>query len=536
MQIPARQTSAPSTAQLSLSGLPDITLPHSPRTTALQEALHATEAIRAHEPEAGASPEAWRAWSDAGATAALEVDLIITSLGDSVEAHAARVLATLLREQLAYRARRSGRVFSAEPADRDRALEACVALGEVDARLSPWTQRCGALIAYWRADALWRRREVWPEECPEVHNNFVAVPDVLMTRPERPALALHIRSELSPRDEARVTAAVARALLARMPNAQVIPAREVRAAEQAFIAMRGFDGGECAAPPTTDERLAHAHPELLSLEIEALCHRHSGTRHCALRVQSNYFPGHAFRPLQVCVEGEPTVAAFEEAAAHLTTGLSVGEDSRCLQSLGHQLPPSLFGESASLESSEVNAALASIRAAVQACHDVDLAWAGIFNMRLDVARDGRVRRVDIEHVPGPRRIACLTRAFRSARFPAARMPFVVTGYGWFQHGTRPTVPMRARAEDQNRDGFGYQVNTRLQACVASNSPMHVIDGTLHIGANGIASRVDGDATDATSVCIRNALVGSIWSCGQEREVPLRLCIGNPEVPPEPVRP
>jgi hypothetical protein len=66
--------------------------------------------------------------------------------------------------------------------------------------------------------------------------------------------------------------------------------------------------------------------------------------------------------------------------------------------------------------------------------------------------------------------------------------------------------------------------------------MHVIDGTLHIGANGIASRVEGDATDATSVCIRDALVGSVWSCGQEREVPLRLCIGNPEVPPEPVRP
>ena len=535
---PAPEAPEPTTAQLSLSGLPDITLPHSSRTATLREALALVEATRAREPNVWAPPEERQARRDADAQATLDVENIVASLGNSVEAQAARVLLALLREQFVYRESRSHPPSESQHADRDHALEACVALGASDARLAPWTQRCGALTTYWQAYAaraarpFWDRAWVWPEGCPaSADHPWQSSNEVSLGRP---ALALHVSSDLSPRDEARVAAAVGRALLARMPNAEVIPEAELQAAEQAFVAMRGLDGQACAAPPSVDARLAHTHPELWSVSIDARCRRDYGTRRCALLVQSFARATAAFGRLEASVES-PTVAGFEEAASHLHEQHEE-RPSRCFWSSGHVAPENMCGESASLENSDIDAALGPIRDAVQACRDTDVAPASHFRVRLDVRGDGHVREVDIAHVAGPRRIACLTRAFRDARFPAAQMPVVVTVYGWFEANNTGWVPVRSRVGDDNRDAFEPRVRDRLRACVAPDSPVHVIDGTLHIAANGLASRVDGDATDATSVCIRNALVGSTWSCAGERDVPMRLCIGNPVRATEPVRP
>lgn len=523
----------PTTAQLSLSGLPDITLPHSPRTAALREALALVEATRAHEP-GGEASEAWRLWGNAGARATLRVERIAASLGDSAEGQVAQVLRTLLREQLIYREALCLRFSSeAQRADRDRALEACVAVGESDARLAPWTQRCGALIAYWRADAAWRAGPHWPEGC----SDDAPMESMNRTATGRRALALRIHSDLSPRDEARLAATVQRVLLASYQDAYAIPEREQRAAEDSFVAMRGVDGQQCASPPHADERLVRTHPGLVSFWVEAQCRRQHGTRRCVLTV--HFAPGARlwFETLEAPVEGQrPTVADFEEAASHLHERQSEEYASRCALRSDHLAPENMCGESASLEDSDIDAALGPIRSAVQACRDTDLAPASHFRVRLDVAGDGRVHEVDIDHVPGQRRVACLTRAFRNARFPAAQMPAVVTVNGWFEANTTQSVPMRARVEGEDSNWSDARIFERLQACVDADSPVHVVDGTLHIAANGIASRVDGDATDATSVCIRNALVGSAWSCAGERDVPMRLCIGNPVRATEPVRP
>ena len=81
-----------------------------------------------------------------------------------------------------------------------------------------------------------------------------------------------------------------------------------------------------------------------------------------------------------------------------------------------------------------------------------------------------------------------------------------------------------------------RVLERIQACVGTETEVRVINASLHIAQNGVASHAQGDASDATGTCLQNALIGSVWPCSGERDVAMRLCVGNPPAPPEPVRP
>ena len=541
---PTPTATLPSTERFSLSGLPDITLPTSPHTTLLREALLAVETTRAHEPPPappwGPAYDAWIAWADAGAAAVLRVDRIIVPLGDSVEARAAKVLATLLREQLLYRVPSSSRrLLSFSQPERDRALEVCVALGEADARLAPWTQRCGELIAYWRADEVWQQRELWPEACPPRHVGGWLVGPMNPTAVGRPALVVHVDSELSRPDEARLAEAVARTLRVKVPDADVVSASEQEAAEQAFIRMRSPEGHACAWPPSPDEQLVSAHPRLWSVHVDARCRRRA--HRCALVVETEAVAGSAEGmpdALQTLLETtHPTIDAWEEAASRLAPG-SPSEAShpfsRCVGFTYHVPPENFCGESAAFGDAELEAALAPIRPAVEACRDADVALSGGYGVRLDVASDGSVSEVRrLDFVSGPRRVACMTAAFRRARFPPIAAVVVVRG--WFEHNA-PSPRMRAHFDEDYRGWDEPAVRSRLAECVDPESPVLVVDGTLHIARNGITSRVDGEATDATSVCVRNALVGSVWPCTGERDIAMRLCIGQPEAPVEPVRP
>jgi hypothetical protein len=349
---------------------------------------------------------------------------------------------------------------------------------------------------------------------------------------------VHIDSELSRPDEARLAEAVVRALRAQVPDVDVVSASEQEAAEQAFIRMRSPEGHACALPPSLDEQLVSAHPRLWSVHVDARCRRRA--RRCALVVETEAVAGSAEgmpRTLQTLVETtHPTIDAWEEAASRLAPG-SPDEASypfsRCVGMSYHVLPENFCGESAALDDAELDAALAPIRPALESCRDADSALSIGFRARLDVASDGSVSEVRLEFVPGPRRIACMTAAFRRARFPPTAA--VVVFHGWFEANTeRP--PMREHFDEDYRDWDQPAVISRLGACVGPETPVHVVDGTLHIARNGITSRVDGEATDATSVCVRNALVGSVWPCTGERHIAMRLCIGHPEVPTEPVRP
>jgi hypothetical protein len=469
------------------------------------------------------------------------VDRILVPLGDSVEARAAKVLATLLREQILYRVPSSSRrLLSFSQPDRDRALEVCVALGEADARLAPWTQRCGELIAYWRADEAWQQRELWPTACPpRSYGGTVAGPMNPMAV-GRPALVVHIDSELSRPDEARLADAVVRALRARVPDADVVSASDQETAEQAFIRMRSPEGHMCALAPSPDEQLVPAHPRLWSVHVDARCRRRA--RGCALVVETEAVAGSAEGmpdAVQALLEDtHPTIDAWEDAASRLAPGSpseALHPASRCVVLVGyHALPRNFCGESSAFDDAELDATLLPIRPEVEACRDADVALSGGFRVRLDVAGDGSVsdvRRIDF--VSGPRRVACMTAAFRRARFPPTAAVVVVRG--WFEHnGAWPR--MRAHFDEDYRGWDEPAVRSRLDACMAPESPVLVVDGTLHIARNGITSRVHGEATDATSVCVRNALVGSVWPCTGERDIAMRLCIGHPEVPTEPVRP
>jgi len=175
--------------------------------------------------------------------------------------------------------------------------------------------------------------------------------------------------------------------------------------------------------------------------------------------------------------------------------------------------------------------------AVQACRDLDASVPWGIGARLHITPSGAVLDVLVEGVTGTQRIACVERAFRGARFPTSASAQDVRVRGTFGLNTPMTTHTRVHADDPHASWATQdpRVLERIQAC-ASEPEVRIVNASVHVTPNGVASHVQSDASDATTTCLQNALIGSVWPCSGERDVAMRLCAGNPVAPPEPVRP
>ena len=317
-------------------------------------------------------------------------------------------------------------------------------------------------------------------------------------------------------------------------------------------ALLDLEGNACAEPPSVDARLAHRHPRLWVGSVHATCPAAFNTEEvCRLTVSYSATSGsEEGLPASLSVDlasRTPTQADWMFAAGALSIA-PVDEDATAMAhaSVGilaarPSLGTSLQGHSLEIASEDVDVALAQVSHAVGACRDLDVSVPRGIDARIEVGPSGQVvaLRLDEERVTGLRRRACVEGALRTLRFPSSLAPSrEVSVYGNFGWNTPSNTQARVRSVDSHAGGVtgDPRVLERIQACVGTETEVRMINASVHIQPNGVASHVQSDASDATTTCLQNALIGSVWPCSGERDVALRLCAGNPLAPPEPVRP
>lgn len=188
-------------------------------------------------------------------------------------------------------------------------------------------------------------------------------------------------------------------------------------------------------------------------------------------------------------------------------------------------------------SDTIEVALRRASPAVHACRDLDASVPWSISARLHIAPSGAVLDANVEGMSGPQRIACVERALRAVRFPTSNSAQDVQVHGGFGLNTPITTRTRVYSEDRYASWAtdDPRVLERIQACT-SEPEVRIVNASVHVTPSSVASHVQSDAADATTTCLQNALIGSVWPCSGERDVAMRLCVGNPPAPPEPVRP
>lgn len=427
-------------------------------------------------------------------------------------------------------------------------LGTCVEPRNVDP-LRAFVARCDALRRYWVDWQAWRAGPVWPEGCENTETGIEEITD--HTSLGRPALFYEVRSLRPTAEEQALVRAASHAFQALVGDVELIGAREIEAARRATHTLRGLDGSECAMPPSVEARLAHAHPRLWVGSIDAHCPSwfHSEAV-CSLSVTFTPISGSAEGlpgSRSIDLAGEPTLQEFVQAFPRLAAAPIDEEATRLANSaVGIYSPPPgealrIEGYARAIAAPDIESSLHRIRSDIHACRDLDLSVPRGFSALLDLDPTGAVRGAQIDRgvTTGAQRGSCLASAFRNARFPQSEWEHrEVTVYGTFALRTPVNVMTRIHSDDLYASWAtdDPRVLERIQACVGAETEVRVINASVHIEPNGVASHAQGDASDATTTCLQNALIGSVWPCSGARDVAMRLCVGNPPAPPEPVRP
>jgi hypothetical protein len=430
---------------------------------------------------------------------------------------------------------------------RDSILRACAGLGAANEVLHPWAARCEAMGRYWQAWDAWRAGPVWPDGCEDSSGPIREITDESSLG--RPAVYFtwSPTSHWSPQDERTLLRAAREATREHLGDVDVLPESEVEAARDAHAAMRGADGLMCAWPPRVGTLLARHHPRLWVATITAVPPIGADTvSHLAI----------SFTAVSGSPEGMPA-----GLTADVGNAASADQFAIAMQSLVAEIPDARFsnlgsfgvagrhvpdaidlsGFSDAMPVPRISEALLPVGPAVQACRDLDASVPERIDAQLEVAADGSIRsvRLDREAMSGPDRMRCVSAALRTVRFePSTARARLVSVYGNFGLNAPQTNRTRVHAEDPYASWAvgDPRVLERIAACTDATPNVRVINASVHIAQNGVASHAQGDASDLTGTCLQNALIGSVWPCSGERDVAMRLCVGNPPAPPEPVRP
>lgn len=429
---------------------------------------------------------------------------------------------------------------------RDSILRSCAGLAVANEALHPWAARCEAMGRYWAAWDAWRAGPAWPDGCEDSSGPIREITDESSLG--RPAVYFtwSSTSHWSPQDERTLLRAARDATREHLGDVDVLPESEVEAARDAHAAMRGADGQMCAWPPRVGTLLARRHPRLWVATITAVPPIGAGTI-SRLAI--------SFSAVSGSPEGMPAGLTADVGAA-----ASANSFATAMQSLVAEVPDERFGAlvlgttgrhfpdaielsgfSDAMSVPRISEALIPVGPAVQACRDLDMSVPERVDAILELASNGSVRtvRLDRESMSGPARMRCVSDALRASRFDASTdRSRLVSVYGTFARNTPRTNHTRVHSEDRYASWAvgDPRVLERISACTDASPNVRVINASVHVAQNGVASHAQGDASDATTTCLENALIGSVWPCSGERDVAMRLCVDNPPAPPEPVRP